>query len=786
MTRRFRVGSLIVPVVALVTLVGPAFAENPVGISPGAVDRIAGVEGRCPTFIWNSVPGAEYHELVGYRLPDDAAVDPATLDLADAGPRLYARVSGAAPAWQPELAKCLAPGGTYVWFVRAVFREVDGEVVEASEWSYGRYFSISNVPSVREVEEALGVLRRHARDSEIEAEPEGPPRAAARRHGVAEFSGREPAEGTSGRSKSVMTSKTAIKGTMTSPSISNETYGVVGVNNSDDGAALGAAHTDGGADLILDGDLDKEADAIFTQAGVDRPAGSRQTFSFDNSLGGGFTLRVDGSDVVTTDTDSDTLAGLSCASGEIAEWNGSSWVCADDDDTPPREAGNQLSLAGNDLGVVEGPGSGLDADTVDGQHAAAFSTAGHGHFGGTWTGSDSIGLKVDNDGGSGIIGWSSPIYGVGVVGMADAVSTETTGVYGQSDSDQGRGVHGYASAASGETYGVYGESDSTGGRGVYGYAGATESVTYGVYGESSAYAGRGVYGLATSTSGLGQAYGVYGKSESPAGRGVYGWASRTSGSTIGVWGRSNSIAGRGVFGMADADSGTTYGVWGRSESSDGRGVFGEAAESTGTTFGVYGVSLSADGYGGYFVNIASGGTLIAANDAHSTDDLEFKVDSDGNVYADGAYHCANTSPGTEPGTCIIQGTEADFAEMLPAERDLEPGDVLGIDAEGRLVRSSLPYQGNVVGVYSTRPGYLGGGDSFGRDGHAPLALVGIVPVKASLENGSIRPGDMLVASSSPGHAMRGGEGAPQGSVIGKALDALEDGRATIRMIVMLQ
>jgi len=148
---------------------------------------------------------------------------------------------------------------------------------------------------------------------------------------------------------------------------------------SPDGAGLGAANTGGGPDLVLDGSADGVADAAFSQSGVNRPSPSPQTFAFDNTGGGGMTLEIDGVEVVTTATDTDTLAGLSCTGGEVAKWNGASWVCAPVDDSPPRDAGNQLNLSGNALDVVEGPGSGLDADSLDGFDAAFFAAATHLH-----------------------------------------------------------------------------------------------------------------------------------------------------------------------------------------------------------------------------------------------------------------------------------------------------------------------------------------------------------------------------------------------------------------------
>ena len=66
-----------------------------------------------------------------------------------------------------------------------------------------------------------------------------------------------------------------------------------------------------------------------------------------------------------------------------------------------------------------------------------------------------------------------------------------------------------------------------------------------------------------------------------------------------------------------------------------------------------------------------------------------------------------------------------------------------------------------------------------------LALAGRVPVKASAENGAIKPGDLLVASSIPGHAMASSLPAKPGTIIGKALGKLDQGKAMIEILVML-
>ena len=68
----------------------------------------------------------------------------------------------------------------------------------------------------------------------------------------------------------------------------------------------------------------------------------------------------------------------------------------------------------------------------------------------------------------------------------------------------------------------------------------------------------------------------------------------------------------------------------------------------------------------------------------------------------------------------------------------------------------------------------------------PLAVVGIVPVKVTDENDFIKPGDLLVSSSTPCRAIRDLGDRPVGTVIGKALEPLESEQGTILMLVSLQ
>jgi hypothetical protein len=241
----------------------------------------------------------------------------------------------------------------------------------------------------------------------------------------------------------------------------------------------------------------------------------------------------------------------------------------------------------------------------------------------------------------------------------------------------------------------------------------------------------------------------------------------------------NEGMGHGVEGHA------AWGFGVRGFSTNLPGIGGESIYGSGGVFSTThgeGIVVAAAGLHGLRIHDTVGGDYIRTGGILAPD---FRVTPGGDVFADGAYNCG-LGPGAEPGTCVVQNSPADFAEMLPAHQGLEPGDVLVIGPDGRLARSTRPYQPTVIGVYSTQPGYLGSGQHRGSAGYAPLAVVGVVPVRASAENGAITAGDLLVASATPGHAMKASSNPPVGTVIGKALEGLNGGIGTILMLVMLQ
>jgi subtilisin family serine protease len=164
----------------------------------------------------------------------------------------------------------------------------------------------------------------------------------------------------------------------------------------------------------------------------------------------------------------------------------------------------------------------------------------------------------------------------------------------------------------------------------------------------------------------------------------------------------------------------------------------------------------------------------------------FRVErTTGNVYAAGSFN---------PGG-------ADVAEYILASEPLEPGDVVELDPHNpkhyRKVRE--PYSPWVAGVISTAPGFVLGakhlslalsvnGEGRGEvePGERPLlALLGRVPVKATTENGPIRPGDLLTSASKPGYAMRCEDiHRCEGAIIGKALEALDEGGGVILVLLV--
>jgi len=185
------------------------------------------------------------------------------------------------------------------------------------------------------------------------------------------------------------------------------------------------------------------------------------------------------------------------------------------------------------------------------------------------------------------------------------------------------------------------------------------------------------------------------------------------------------------------------------------------------------------------IEASAGTNLIEAYNtgSGSATGLIFRVEREtGDVRADGAFYGAGFYSGS-----------ADVAEHINVSESVEPGDVVEIDPEkpGYFRKARSAYSRLVAGVISSDPGVVLGSNSDPVEGEGDsrpvLALAGRVPVKATTENGPIQVGDLLVASSKPGYAMRCSDPASAvGAVIGKALEPLEEGEGIIMVQVTLR
>lgn len=116
-----------------------------------------------------------------------------------------------------------------------------------------------------------------------------------------------------------------------------------------------------------------------------------------------------------------------------------------------------------------------------------------------------------------------------------------------------------------------------------------------------------------------------------------------------------------------------------------------------------------------------------------------------------------------------------LAVLFPVSEAVEAGDLLTTDLErpGFLRRTILAGDPRVAGIAAGPAA----------EGTAPVAFGGVVICKVDAGYGAIVPGDLLSASPTPGHAMRTLHTEP-GTIIGKALGALDAGRGMIQVLVM--
>jgi hypothetical protein len=453
-----------------------------------------------------------------------------------------------------------------------------------------------------------------------------------------------------------------------------------------------------------------------------------------------------------------------------------------------------------------------NADTLDGSHASDFAEATHDHWGETWSGS---GTGLSLSGGS--IGLDATGTTCGVYGLS--ASTEGYGVYGTAPTT---GTIGIATATSGTTYGVYGKAQSFDGYGgyfknTYGSGGYFEGVV-----NNGIEVSAGGHGVLVSSAGY---HGIYVSSASEDG--VHVGSADTNGVHVGSAGEKGVYvysAGENGVHVSSADMNGVY-VW----SAGGHGFHVRSA----TYDGVY--VRDAGRYGGYFNGDEGSLMLTGAGDGddgtiHSdpdvpNSDLVFFSNDNFHIHLDEnndqqsqfrIYNGANTITFQVDanGNLTASGSKAGYVVDIALNADVQPlqlGDVVVIVGSSDPVIGEIPvievrkasgaYLTGIAGVVSqryvpetndeeSRSGFV---KLEGDEGVAPGEYLSVVTlgafkaIKVDASYGSIRPGDLLVSSPTPGYAMKASDRIRAiGAVIGKALGSLESGTGVIPVLVTLQ
>ena len=444
-----------------------------------------------------------------------------------------------------------------------------------------------------------------------------------------------------------------------------------------------------------------------------------------------------------------------------------------------------------ELADDDGPGSGLNADFLDGLDSTAFLTT-TGDFGRSgvsatlYEGASTLTSLYVNEGQGNSITSSmivdSTVTAADLATDSVGASEIVTGAVGSSEiadnavsgSELAWSINDTAADLNGGILHLTNSSNSSAGNypmGVAGQASGTivDNPVIGVFGGAPGLgAGAPVGSFPHTKIGVGGAsdtgYGVAGVSTS--GYGVYAY----SGSSTGVYAYSPS--GYAVYGY-----GYTRGLYGYATSQYGVGAYGYATGSN--SYGVYGYSSGTSGNAGYFIASGTSATGIYASGGSSGKAAIFR----GNVQVQRE----------SDGVLIMElGAGLDYAEGFDIAEDdvVEPGAVLVIDPEnpGKLAMSSAAYDtkvaGIVAGANNLGSGVRLGAGEFDHD----VALAGRVYCNVDASQDGVEPGDLLTTSATPGHAMKVNDhGRSQGAILGKAMERMEKGeKGQILVLVTLQ
>lgn len=178
----------------------------------------------------------------------------------------------------------------------------------------------------------------------------------------------------------------------------------------------------------------------------------------------------------------------------------------------------------------------------------------------------------------------------------------------------------------------------------------------------------------------------------------------------------------------------------------------------------------------------NGGVLV--RDFRVTDTAHFS----GNVRVTDTAHFTGNVQVT--GDIVLQNADCAEEFTISHMEGIDPGTVMVVDEEGALRPSTQAYDKKVVGVISGagpfKPALILDKQP-DRSDRMPIALMGKIFCKVDADWGAIETGDLLTTSPTSGHAMKATDPLRAfGTVIGKALSRLKQGRGTIPILVALQ
>jgi hypothetical protein len=140
----------------------------------------------------------------------------------------------------------------------------------------------------------------------------------------------------------------------------------------------------------------------------------------------------------------------------------------------------------------------------------------------------------------------------------------------------------------------------------------------------------------------------------------------------------------------------------------------------------------------------------------------------------------------------INAKYQDVAEWVPTTQKLAAGTVVVLDIrhDNHVAASTAAYDTRVAGVVSAQPGITLGEAG---EGKALVATTGRVKVRVDASRAAIQIGDLIVTSDVEGVAMKsvpvdlgGTQIHRPGTIIGKALEALDKGTGEILVLLSLQ